>query len=70
MLNLPPALLPNAFLPYFLLGLATLLEGPFSLLIAGRLFPAACFLPASGIFIGYFGNLIADMGLVFAWTIF
>ena len=35
MLNMPVSLLSNGFLPYLVLGLATMVEGPITLLIGG-----------------------------------
>jgi membrane protein DedA with SNARE-associated domain len=63
MLNITSLSLPNtAFLPYLLVGLAAVLEGPFTLLATGALASNGLLLPLPAFLSVVTGNLVADMG--------
>ena len=61
MLNMPVSLLSNGFLPYLVLGLATMVEGPITLLIGGAAVSSGLLLPVPVYLSVVSGNLIADM---------
>ena len=59
---MPVSLLSNGFLPYLVLGLATMVEGPITLLIGGAAVSSGLLLPVPVYLSVVSGNLIADMG--------
>ena len=53
---------PSSFLPYCLLGLLTLVEGPLTSLIGGAASSSGLLLPIPAYFSVVLGNLVADLG--------
>jgi len=63
MQNLAGLMLPNApFLPYLLVGVASVLEGPITLMATGAMISSGYLLPLPAFLSVTIGNLIADMG--------
>jgi membrane protein DedA with SNARE-associated domain len=60
-LNFLPSILPNNLLPYCILGLATMLEGPISLLAGGAAISSGLLLPVPVYLSVVTGNLTGDM---------